>query len=315
MTKIFIDGEVGTTGLQILDRLKGRKEFDVLHLAEKQRKEIAARAEMINAADICILCLPEDASRDAVSLIQNDVTKVIDASIAFRTDPDWDYGFPEYSSNQSEVISKSKRVSNPGCYACASIAIIHPLVTSGVLPSDFPVNINAVSGYSGGGKNLIAAFEGQHSEAKINSTFYLYGLGLSHKHTPEIQKWCGLDNAPLFVPSVGRFSQGMLVSVPLQLWQLKNNLTSNEIQEVLKEHYLGQPFVKVHSLPDTANIENIDPEELNGSNMLNIYIFANDKNAQAVICAQLDNLGKGASGQAVQNLNLMLGLDPTTGLI
>jgi N-acetyl-gamma-glutamyl-phosphate reductase len=315
MTKIFIDGEAGTTGLQILDRLKGRKEFEVMHLAGEQRKEISARAEMLNAADISILCLPEDASCEAVSLIQNETTKIIDASIAFRTDPDWDYGFPEYNSNQRDIISKSKRVSNPGCYACASIAIIHPLVTAGILPSNFPVNINAVSGYSGGGKNLIAAFERHSSEEKIDSAFYLYGLELTHKHTPEIQKWCGLDNAPLFVPSVGRFSQGMLVSVPLQLWQLEKNVTTDEIQEVLKEHYSGQPFVKVHYSSDVAKIKNLEPEELNGSNMLNIYIFGNNKNRQVVICAQLDNLGKGASGQAIQNLNLMLGLDPTAGLL
>lgn len=315
MIKIFIDGEAGTTGLKILDRLQGRKEFDLLHLEDERRKEISARAKMLNAADICILCLPEGASRDAVNLIQNDATRVIDASIAFRTDSDWDYGFPEYKRDQSEIITKSRRVSNPGCYACASISMIYPLVSAGILPSNFPVSINAVSGYSGGGKNLIAAFEDQNSNDRIDSAFYLYGLGLSHKHTPEIQKWSGLDNAPLFVPSVGRFAQGMLVSVPLQLWQLKNNVTSSDVQDVLAEHYSGQPFVNVEYLSDAAQMDNIDPEGLNGSNMLNIYVFANDKNEQAVVCAQLDNLGKGASGQAIQNLNLMLGLDPTAGLL
>lgn len=314
MIKIFIDGEVGTTGLQILDQLQGRKEFDLLHLEDDRRKEISARAKMLNAADICILCLPEGASREAVNLIQNDATRVIDASIAFRTDPDWDYGFPEYKSDQSEIITKSRRVSNPGCYACASISMIYPLVSAGILPSNFPVSINAISGYSGGGKTLIAAFEDLNSDEKIDSTFYLYGLGLSHKHTPEIQKWSGLDNAPLFVPSVGRFAQGMLVSVPLQLWQLKNKVIPTDIQDVLAEHYSGQPFVNVQNLSDAAQLDNIDPEGLNGSNMLNIYVFANERNEQAVVCAQLDNLGKGASGQAIQNLNLMSGLDPTTGL-
>ena len=314
MIKIFIDGEVGTTGLQILDQLQGRKEFDLLHLEDDRRKEISARAKMLNAADICILCLPEGASREAVNLIQNDATRVIDASIAFRTDPDWDYGFPEYKSVQSEIITKSRRVSNPGCYACASISMIYPLVSAGILPSNFPVSINAISGYSGGGKTLIAAFEDLNSDEKIDSTFYLYGLGLSHKHTPEIQKWSGLDNAPLFVPSVGRFAQGMLVSVPLQLWQLKNKVIPTDIQDVLAEHYSGQPFVNVQNLSDAAQLDNIDPEGLNGSNMLNIYVFANERNEQAVVCAQLDNLGKGASGQAIQNLNLMSGLDPTTGL-
>lgn len=314
MTKIFIDGEVGTTGLQILSRLKGRKEFDLLHLEDERRKEISARAEMLNVADICILCLPEAASRDAINLIQNGTTRVIDASIAFRTDPDWDYGFPEYNCDQGEIIKESRRVSNPGCYACASISMIYPLVSAGILPSNFPVSINAISGYSGGGKTLIAAFENHNSDEKIDSTFYLYGLGLSHKHTPEIQKWSGLDNAPLFVPSVGRFAQGMLVSVPLQLWQLKNKVIPADIQNVLAEHYSGQPFVNVQNLSDAAQLDNIDPEGLNGSNMLNIYVFANERNEQAVVCAQLDNLGKGASGQAIQNLNLMSGLDPTTGL-
>ena len=315
MTKIFIDGEVGTTGLQIFERLKGRTEFNLLHLEEEKRKDLSARSEMLNSADICILCLPEEASREAVDLIQNDMTRIIDASIAFRTDPDWDYGFAEYTSNQSSIIAGSKRVSNPGCYACASISIIHPLISAGVLPSNFPVNINAVSGYSGGGKKLISEFEDKNSNQYEKNAFYLYGLGLAHKHVPEILKWSGLDFAPLFVPSVGRFSQGMLVSVPLQLQQLENKVTSNEIHGVLEKHYLGQPFVNVEGLSRISEIERLNPEGLNGSNMLNIYVFANDSSEQVVICAQLDNLGKGASGQAVQNLNLMLGLDATTGLI
>ena len=315
MTKIFIDGEVGTTGLQILEKLKGRKEFNLLHLEEEKRKDLSARSEMLNSADVCILCLPEDASREAVDLIQNDITRVIDASIAFRTDPGWDYGFAEYASNQSSVIANSKRVSNPGCYACASISIIHPLIAAGVLPSNFPANINAVSGYSGGGKKLISEFEDNNFNQYEKSAFYLYGLGLSHKHVPEIQKWSGLDFAPLFVPSVGSFAQGMLVSIPVQLQQLKNKVTSNEIHAALEEHYLGQPFVNVHELARMTEIERLNPEELNGSNMLNIYVFGNDASQQVVICAQLDNLGKGASGQAVQNLNLMLGLEPTAGLI
>ncbi|MDC0196543.1 N-acetyl-gamma-glutamyl-phosphate reductase [Gammaproteobacteria bacterium] len=315
MTKIFIDGEVGTTGLQIVERLKGRKEFNLLHLEEEKRKDLSARSEMLNSADVCILCLPEDASREAADLIQNDKTRVIDASIAFRTDSGWDYGFAEYASSQGSIIAKSKRVSNPGCYACASISIIHPLISAGVLPSNFPVTINAVSGYSGGGKNLISEFEDKNSNQYEKSAFYLYSLGLSHKHVPEIQKWSGLDFAPLFLPSVGCFSQGMLVSVPLQLHQLENKVTSNEIQGALEKHYLGQPFVRVQELSRMSEIERLNPEDLNGSNMLNIYVFANDASEQVVVCAQLDNLGKGASGQAVQNLNLMLGLEPTTGLL
>jgi len=315
MTKLFIDGEAGTTGLQILERLKGRKDFELLHLAEDRRKEMSARAEMLNDADICILCLPEEASREAVNLIQNDKTRVIDASIAFRTDPDWDYGFPEYKHNQTEIISKSKRVSNPGCYACASISMIYPLVAKGILPSNFPVTINAVSGYSGGGKSLIAAFEDEKYEDMIDSAFFIYGLGLEHKHVPEIQKWSGLEKAPLFVPSVGRFFQGMLVSVPLQLWQLKKKVSATHINETLVDYYSGQRFVTVQPISGAKKIDRIYPEELNGTNGLKIFIFSNESSGQVVLCAQLDNLGKGAAGQAIQNLNIMLGLDPTTGLI
>jgi N-acetyl-gamma-glutamyl-phosphate reductase len=314
MAKIFIDGEAGTTGLQILDRLKGRGDIDLLHLGDDRRKDIAARAEMLNAADISILCLPEDASREAVALIDDDKARVIDASIAYRTDPDWAYGFAEYKGGQRDIIARAKRVTNPGCYACSSVSIIYPLVSAGILPSDFPMTINAVSGYSGGGKSLIAAFEDKASADYTDSAFYLYGLELAHKHTPEIQSKGELDHAPLFVPSVGRFAQGMLVSVPLQLWSLPGDVKAVEIHAALADHYAGQKFVTVAPLADTAKMANIDPEDLNDSNMLRLFVFENDKNSQAVVCAQLDNLGKGASGQAVQNLNLMLGLDETTGL-
>jgi len=315
MVSLFIDGEVGTTGIQILDRLRDRTEFEILRLDDKYRKDLKARSEMLNDADICLLCLPEDASREAVNLIENNETRVIDASIAYRTDPDWVYGFPEYRGDQRDAIAASKRVSNPGCYACASTAIIYPLVASDILPSSFPVTINAVSGYSGGGKRLISAFEDSDNGDHIDSEFYLYGLGLSHKHTPEIQTWCGLDHAPLFVPSVARFSQGMLVSVPLQLWHLEKDVSGSDLFSVLEDHYKGCPFINVLYKEDETGLENLDPEGVNGSNILNIYVFSNDKNYQAVVCAQLDNLGKGASGQAVQNLNIMLGLEETIGLL
>ena len=315
MAKIFIDGEAGTTGLQILGRLKDRGDLDLLHLGDDRRKDSAARAEMLNEADISILCLPEDASREAVALIESESARVIDASIAFRTAPDWAYGFPEYKIGQRDIIADADRVTNPGCYACSSVSLIYPLVSAGILPSDFPVTINAVSGYSGGGKSLIAAFEDEASADHTDSAFYLYGLGLAHKHTPEIKAWSKLSHAPLFVPSVGRFAQGMLVSLPLQLWSLNGEVTPADIHAALADHYAGQQFVSVAPLADAAALANIDPEGLNGTNMLQIYVFANEVNGQAVVCAQLDNLGKGASGQAVQNLNLMLGLDETTGLL
>ncbi len=315
MATIFIDGEAGTTGLQILDRLKSRSDLDLLHLDDDQRKDAAARAEMLNAADISILCLPEDASREAIGLIENKAARVIDASIAYRTDPDWTYGFPEYKAGQKEVIAAASRVTNPGCYACSSVSILHPLVSAEILPTNFPVTINAVSGYSGGGKSLIAAFEDDTSSNHTDSAFYLYGLGLAHKHTPEIQAWSGLDHAPLFVPSVGRFAQGMLVSVPLQLWSLEGSVKPQDIHAALADHYAGEQFVTVAPLADAAALADLDPEGLNATNMLKLYVFANEASGQAVVCAQLDNLGKGASGQAVQNLNLMLGLDETIGLL
>ena len=315
MAKIFIDGEAGTTGLQIFDRLQGRTDLDLLHLGDDRRKNTDARAEMLNAADISILCLPEGASREAFALIENSTARVIDASIAYRTDPDWAYGFPEYNAGQRDVIAAARRVTNPGCYACSSVSIIYPLVSVGILPVDFPLTINAVSGYSGGGKALIKAFEDGASADHTDSAFYLYGLGLAHKHTPEIQEWGGLDHAPLFVPSVGRFSQGMLVTVPLQLWSLAGSIKPLDIHAALSDHYAGQKFVTVAPLAETSEMTNIDPEGLNNTNLLSLYVFANDKNGQAVVCAQLDNLGKGASGQAVQNLNLMLGINEAKGLL
>jgi len=312
---VFIDGEAGTTGLQILERLKGRSEIELIHLGDDRRKDTAARAEALNAADVSILCLPDDASREAVSLIESDSARVIDASIAYRTDPAWAFGFPEREKGQREQIAAADRVTNPGCYACGSIALLYPLVSAGLLPSDYPATINAVSGYSGGGKKLIAAFEDDQADNKTDSHFYLYGLGLEHKHTEEIRVHSGLDNRPLFVPSVGRFAQGMIVSVPLQLWSLPGAPKAADIHAALADHYAGQRFVTVESLQDSkALAAHLDPEALNGTNEMKLYVFGNEAREQAVITAVLDNLGKGASGQAVQCLNLMLGMDEGTGL-
>ena len=215
---VFIDGEAGTTGLKILERLKARNDLTVLHIADKHRKDVNARADALNSADISILCLPESASKEAVSLIEGDNVRVIDASIAYRTHPDWVFGFPEYGPGQREKITKAKRVTNPGCYSCGAIAILYPLVKSGLIEKDDPITINAVSGYTGGGNKLIAAFEDKVTPEKGNVTFYHYALSLEHKHTEEIRYHSGLNKRPIFVPSVGRFAQGMIVSVPLQLW-------------------------------------------------------------------------------------------------
>lgn len=311
---LFIDGEAGTTGLQIKSRLEGRDGFDFIRLDDASRKDPAARKEALNSADIVILCLPDDAAKEAVSLIDNPAVRVIDASSAYRVAPDWVYGFPEYDADTRAQIAAAKRLSNPGCYAITSVAMLHPLVASGLLPSDWPVTINAVSGYSGGGKKMIAEFEDAASPDHTDDAFRLYGLGLGHKHVPEIQIRGGLTHRPLFVPSVGRFAQGMLVQLPLQLWALPGAPSVDQLHAALADHYAGQEYVTVAPLADTLAMAALQPEALNGSNTMRLHVFANPKEGQAVVIGQLDNLGKGASGQAVQNLNIMLGLPETEGL-
>jgi len=312
--RIFIDGEAGTTGLQIKSRLEDRSDIELLHLGDAERKNTARRREMLNAADLVVLCLPDDAAREAVSLIDNPETKVIDASTAHRTTQGWIYGFPEYESGQRDLIAAASRVANPGCYALTSVAIIHPLVKAGLLSIDWPVTINAISGYSGGGKQMIAAFENSASGQDRDTPFFVYGLGLNHKHVPEITRWSGLSHAPVFVPSVGNFSQGMIVQIPLPLWSMPGSPTSAQIHAVLAGHYATQESVVVAPLEETLNMTRLEPEELNNTNRLKIHVFSNPDSSQAVVMGLLDNLGKGASGQAVQNMNLMLGMAEDTGL-
>jgi N-acetyl-gamma-glutamyl-phosphate reductase len=311
--RVFIDGEAGTTGLQIAQRLSGRRDIELLHLNDAERRDTRRRAEMLNAADVSILCLPDEAAREAVELIENDRARVIDASTAHRTAPGWTYGFAEYDEDRPAEIAASTRVTNPGCYACGAISMLHPLVKHGLLPADYPVLINAVSGYSGGGKSLIAKFEDPDSPDATDSNFYLYGLGLEHKHVPEIQLHGSLSRRPLFVPSVGRFAQGMIVSLPLQLWSLPGSPAPRDIYAALAEHYAGKDGpqgVEVASLDESAAARDwLDAEALNGADRLTLHVFANQSREQAVVCAVLDNLGKGAAGQAVQNLELMLGLE------
>ncbi len=312
---VFIDGEAGTTGLQIRGRLQDRTDITLLTLEDAVRKDPAARKDALASADISILCLPEDASREAVALSAGTSARLIDASIAYRTDPDWVFGFAEYNPSQRAKIAAAGRVTNPGCYACGSIAMLHPLVTQGLIPADFPVTLNAVSGYSGGGRKLIEAFEKPDADNATDSAFYLYALGLEHKHIEEIRIHSGLTHRPVFVPSVGRFAQGMIVSLPLQLWALPGKITPADLHAALAEHYAGDRFVAVASADEAAaHAACLDPQDLNGANDKRIYVFGNAERQQAVITAVLDNLGKGAAGQAVQNLNLMLGLDEGEGL-
>lgn len=312
--KVFIDGEVGTTGLQIKARLEGRSDIELLRLAESDRKNLDRKRDMLNEADLAILCLPDDAAREAVALIDNPQTKVIDPSTAHRIAEGWVYGFPEYEEGQRDLIANAKRVANPGCYAIASIAILHPLVKGGLIQPDWPATINAVSGYSGGGKSLIAEFEGGASGKGSVAPFFTYGHSLSHKHVPEITRWSGLAHAPVFVPSVGQFAQGMIVQVPLPLWSMPGPVTPANIHGALTAHYEGQRSVSVAALNTANEVARLEPEALNGTNELRLHVFANEDGSQAVVMGLLDNLGKGASGQAVQNLNLMLGLPEWEGL-
>lgn len=312
---IFIDGEEGTTGLQIRERLEKRSELELIHLTGENRKDADARREALNAANIAILCLPDDAAREAVAMIDNRTTRVIDASTAHRVADGWAYGFPEMLPGQTAAIAGAGRVANPGCYPTGAIALTRPLVDAGLLPTDYPLTVNAVSGYSGGGKGLIARMENPGTENSVDAAYFGYGLGLGHKHVPEMTVHGGFDHAPLFTPNVGRFRQGMIVEVPLQLWSLPGAPDVEALRETLAAYYDGYRFVSVADAAATAERASLlDPEELNDTNELRLFVFGNADAGQAVLAAQLDNLGKGASGAAVQNLNIMLGLDEAAGL-
>ncbi|WP_339914859.1 N-acetyl-gamma-glutamyl-phosphate reductase [uncultured Brevundimonas sp.] len=305
---IFIDGEAGTTGLEIRERLEARGDLELILLGD-QRRDVAARREALNSADAVILCLPDEAAIEAVAMIDNPKVRVIDASTAYRVAPGWTYGFAEMAAGQGGRIAASTRVSNPGCYPTGFIGLMRPLVQTGLVPTGWPVTVNAVSGYSGGGKTMIAEFEGADPPA-----YRAYGLGLRHKHVREMTRHAGLENPVLFAPAVGNYRQGMLVEVPLHLSALPETPSIERLHGALVEAYDGARFVEVMDLDDSEAMTGIDPEGLNGTNRMRLHVFGDRDGGQARLVALLDNLGKGASGAAVQNLNLMLGLDEGSGL-
>ena len=313
MTTVFIDGAAGTTGLEIRERLARHEGLTLTQLEGDKRKDPAARAEALNSADVVILCLPDDAAREAVAAITNPDVKVIDASTAHRTAGGWAYGFPEMEPGQRAAIAQSKRVSNPGCYPTGFLALMRPLTRAGLIPENMPVTVNAVSGYSGGGRSMITEFEDAASPTHTHETFRTYGLTLQHKHVGEMQVHARLNHPPIFAPSVGRFYRGMLVEVPLNLWALKGHPSVHEVHEVLDETYCKEPLVDVASLEDGH--ATLDAEILKGADRLKLFVFGNETRGQARLIAALDNLGKGAAGAAVQNLNLMTGRPEAEGLV
>ncbi len=313
--KIFIDGAAGTTGLEIRERLMGSARLSVVSLEGERRKDAAAREDALNSADVAILCLPDDAAREACALIKNESVRVLDASTAHRVAPDWAYGFPELEPGQRAKIKTATRVSNPGCYATGFIALVHPLVRGGIIPADWPVACNAVSGYSGGGRSMIAEFEDQKADNFTEEVFRAYGLGLLHKHVPEMQMHAGLTHPPIFAPGVGRFYRGMIVEVPLQLWALPKKPSVVDLHMALAERYRAEPLVEVASLKEAAEMKTLDAEELKNTNRMKLYVFGNEARGQARLAAVLDNLGKGAAGAAVQNLNVMMGWKETEGML
>lgn len=304
--KIFIDGEHGTTGLQIRERLAGRSDLEMLSLAHEDRRSLEGRTELLRDADMAILCLPDDAARQSVALAEGAGTRMIDASTAHRSHDDWVYGFAEIEKGQDRKIAEAQYVSNPGCYSTGAIALINPLVLAGLLPADYPITITGVSGYTGGGKGLIAQMENSSAEDAISSSHFVYATGLKHKHVPEIITRCGLKRRPVFSPAVGRFAQGMLVQMPLFLPDLKGNSSYDDIHTALSAHYDEQNVVQVISKRECENVVRLDPEEMVGTNAMKLYVFGNREIDEINLVASLDNLGKGASGAAVQNLDLML---------
>ncbi|MEL7272824.1 MAG: N-acetyl-gamma-glutamyl-phosphate reductase [Pseudomonadota bacterium] len=305
-TKIYVDGEHGTTGLQILNRLQGRKDITLLSMPHEERRNPDKRRELLREADIAILCLPDDASREAAQMVADTDTRLIDASTAHRTNPDWVYGFKELDPDHSAKIAAAKYVSNPGCYPTGAIALLRPLVKAGVLPQDAPVTINAVSGYTGGGKGLIAQMENADAPDAITAPLFAYALALTHKHQPEIEKYSGLTTTPLFTPAVGNFPQGMVVQAPFHVRQL-NGASRADVHKTLSDYY-NSDHVRVVPMAESDALPRIDATTMANTDTMDLHVFGNDKHINLI--AVLDNLGKGASGACVQAMDLMIGANP-----
>jgi N-acetyl-gamma-glutamyl-phosphate reductase len=310
--RVFVDGQEGTTGLRINEYLAGRSDIEVLRIAPERRKDADERARLLNAADVAFLCLPDAAAREAVALVNNPKTCIIDASTAHRTAADWAFGLPELAADQRDKIRRSKRISNPGCHSSAFILLLRPLVDAGLVPAALPVSASSITGYSGGGKKMIEQYEAG-GDPLLDSP-RPYALTLSHKHIPEMAAHTGLQAKPIFMPIVGNFLKGLSVSVPLHLSQLAAGTTPEKLQQALTERYAGERFIRVLPVRDPAAIEAgyFDVQACNDTNRVDIFVFAND--TQAILMARLDNLGKGASGAAVQSMNVHLGVDESLGL-
>ncbi|MEW6184851.1 MAG: N-acetyl-gamma-glutamyl-phosphate reductase [Thermodesulfobacteriota bacterium] len=314
MFNIFIDGREGTTGLQIVERLKDRSDIRLTEIPNQERKNPEVKKKYLNQADLVILCLPDEASRESVALIENDQTRVIDSSTAFRALDGWIYGIPELDKGQRDRIRQSKRLTNPGCHATGFIMALYPLIQEGVAGVDYPVFAQSLTGYSGGGKKLIAVYEsGETPKGHLQAPRH-YALNLRHKHLAEMQKHTGLLTPPLFTPIVANYYQGMVVSIPLLTRLLRKKISAREVREVLAAYYQGEPFVRVMPFESGPFLDNgfLSPLECNHTNRIDLFVFGDEE--QILVAARLDNLGKGASGAAVQNMNLMLGMEETLGL-
>jgi N-acetyl-gamma-glutamyl-phosphate reductase len=318
MKKVFIDGQVGTTGLENFQRLSQRDDIEIIEIEHEKRKDSNRKAEIINSVDLSILCLPDGAAKETAKLLTNPNSKIVDASTAHRVNPAWRYGFPELHSTYREEIANAQLVANPGCHATGFIASVYPLIKSGVMPKNYPIAATSITGYSGGGKKLIEKYE----EVKKSDNKNLmdkfstrpYALGLTHKHLPEVKHICELDFKPQFYPIVGNFERGMLVSIPLFTSLLNKKVTPQDVQEILANHYSNQKFVRVLPYDLEATVEEgfLSATECNNTNFLDLMVFGHEE--QISVIARLDNLGKGASGAAVQNMNIMLGIEEDKGL-